>query len=170
VDPKGYRITSPKKSATFNKDYFTAYINEMWTYYQTHDLTISTIYGTYVGRAVGDVMTFKNTINRTTYDVVKPSSADVIGSTGSIVIGDDTLKAIKAQISAMINRHVATNASQGIPSEYYQAAPANFYAQFWHQHSINGLAYGFDNDDVFDQSSSIVDASPSTMTINVTWG
>jgi hypothetical protein len=33
----------------------------------------------------------------------------------------------------------------------------------------NNLAYGFDYDDVFDQSTSINDANPSKMTINVTW-
>ena len=26
------------------------------------------------------------------------------------------------------------------PSAYYQAAPANYYAAFWHRHSINALA------------------------------
>jgi hypothetical protein len=69
----------------------------------------------------------------------------------------------------MIDRHVATDASQGVPSQYYLAAPANFYSKFWHDHSLNNLAYGFDYDDVFDQSTSINDANPSKMTINVTW-
>ena len=170
VDPKGYRISSPKTSPAFNQDYYTAYINEMWSFYQTRDLSITTIYGTYLGRASGDQMIFKNISDGSTYDVQKPTSADVIASAGSITSGDGKVKAIKAQISAMINRHVATEPAQNMPSQYYMTAPANYYSLFWHQHSLNGLAYGFDYDDVFDQSTSINDANPSAMKINLTWG
>jgi hypothetical protein len=170
VDPNGYRISSPKKSPTFNKNYYTQYIDEMWSFYQTRDLSISTIFGTYIGRASGSVMTFRNPTNGSMYKVEKPSSADVIGSDGSIVTGDEKVKAIKARISAMIQRHVATAPTQSDPSQYYLNAPANYYSLFWHQHSLNNLAYGFDYDDVFDQSSSINDANPILMKINVTWG
>lgn len=170
VDPKGFRITSPKKSPTFPQNYFQPYIDAMWSYYQTRDLSISTIFGTYVGRVNGNTFVFRNPANGSTYNVAKPSSADVIGSTGSIVTGDETEKAIKARISAMINRHVATDATQSDPTQYYLAAPANFYSKFWHDHSLNRLAYGFDYDDVFDQSTSVIDTNPSRMTVSVTWG
>lgn len=33
------------------------------------------------------------------------------------------------------------------PANFYQAAPANYYAQFWHRSAINGLQYGFPYDD-----------------------
>jgi hypothetical protein len=170
VDPNGYRISAPKNSPSFDKNYYTAYIDQMWTFYESHDLSINTIFGTYVGRASGSVITFKNNANGSMYKVAKPTSADVIASAGSIVTGDEIAKAIKARISAMIQRHVATAPTQSDPSQYYLSAPANYYSLFWHQHSLNGLAYGFDYDDIFDQSSSIVDANPSVMKVNVTWG
>ena len=37
--------------------------------------------------------------------------------------------------------------SSPIPANFYQAAPANYYAQFWHENAINGLQYGFPYDD-----------------------
>ena len=43
---------------------------------------------------------------------------------------------------------------------YYQAAPANYYAKFWHDHAINHLAYGFPYDDVAGQSSFISHGNP----------
>ena len=43
---------------------------------------------------------------------------------------------------------------------YYQAAPANYYAKFWHDHAINNLAYGFPYDDYAGQSSFISHGSP----------
>ena len=51
-------------------------------------------------------------------------------------------------------------AQQPIPSNFYLAAPANYYAQFWHDNAINGLQYGFPYDDVAGQSSYISITSP----------
>lgn len=53
-------------------------------------------------------------------------------------------------MQAAINRHVYTQpqSTWGNVLSYYNAAPANFYAQFWHGHAINQLAYGFCYDDV----------------------
>ena len=70
-----------------------------------------------------------------------------------------------------LNRHVAgeTTAQQQDPANYYQAAPANYYAEFWHQNAINGLAYGFPYDDDAGQSSDISVASPQYMVVAVGW-
>src|SRR6202046_1046308 len=44
-------------------------------------------------------------------------------------------------LCAGLNRHVAQlpAADQSNPAHFYQAAPANYYAQFWHQNAINGV-------------------------------
>jgi hypothetical protein len=77
---------------------------------------------------------------------------------------------IQAQLCAALNRHVAGNASQwATSSAYYSAAPTNYYSQFWHAHSINGLTYGFPYDDVDGYSSSLIGTNPTVATITVGW-
>ena len=72
---------------------------------------------------------------------------------------------------AALNRHVATltTAQQSDPTQYYLAAPANYYAKFWHDHDINSLAYGFPYDDVAGQSSFISHSNPQWLEVAVGW-
>jgi F5/8 type C domain/Beta-1,3-glucanase len=72
---------------------------------------------------------------------------------------------------AALNRHVAQlpQAQWSTPSLYYQAAPANYYAKFWHDNAINGLAYGFPYDDFAGQSSFISHGNPQWLEIAVGW-
>jgi Beta-1,3-glucanase len=51
-------------------------------------------------------------------------------------------------------------AQQSNPANFYLAALANYYAQFWHQNAINGLQYGFPYDDDARQSSDISITNP----------
>ncbi|HEX4787494.1 MAG TPA: discoidin domain-containing protein, partial [Actinospica sp.] len=69
------------------------------------------------------------------------NSDDVFGCAGTL--------ASNPTLCAGLNRGVATLSAtqQNDPSLYYQTAPANYYAQFWHQNAINGLQYGFPYDD-----------------------
>jgi hypothetical protein len=72
---------------------------------------------------------------------------------------------------AALNRHVATlpQSQWSDPSQYYRAAPANYYAKFWHDHAINRLAYGFPYDDVANQSSFISHGNPQWLLVAVGW-
>ena len=72
---------------------------------------------------------------------------------------------------AAINRHVYTQPSStwGNVASYYQAAPANYYSLFWHQHSINALAYGFCYDDVFQQAAYLEVGDPKGLIIRAAW-
>jgi hypothetical protein len=72
---------------------------------------------------------------------------------------------------AALNRHVATlpQAQWSDPTRYYLAAPANYYAKFWHDHAINKLAYGFPYDDVAGQSSFISHGNPQWLVVAVGW-
>lgn len=74
-----------------------------------------------------------------------------------------------AATCAAINRHVYTSGDWNNVSNYYQAAPANYYAKFWHDHSINGLAYGFAYDDVNGQASYLEVGDPKGLIIRVGW-
>ena len=52
---------------------------------------------------------------------------------------------------------------------FYSAAPANYYARFWHTHGINGKAYGFPYDDVGGYSSYISHNKPQYMVVAIGW-
>jgi trimeric autotransporter adhesin len=54
-------------------------------------------------------------------------------------------------------------------STFYQTAPANYYAKFWHDNAINGKAYGFPYDDVGGYSSYISHKSPQYMLVAIGW-
>ena len=74
-------------------------------------------------------------------------------------------------LCAGLNRHVAQlpAAEQSDPANFYQAAPANYYAEFWHDNAINGKQYGFPYDDDAGQSSDISVANPQYMVVAVGW-
>ena len=87
-------------------------------------------------------------------------------------------------LSAAMERHVAQNAgtftangtlvksnfwSTISSSTFYSAAPANFYAQYWHTHGIAGKAYGFPYDDVGGYSSDISCNSPQWLVAAIGW-
>ncbi len=74
-----------------------------------------------------------------------------------------------AATCAAINRHVYTTNDWNNVSNYYQAAPANYYAKFWHDHSINRLAYGFPYDDVNGQAAYLEVGDPKGLIIRVGW-
>jgi hypothetical protein len=52
---------------------------------------------------------------------------------------------------------------------FYTAAPADYYAQFWHTHGLGGKAYGFPYDDVGGYSSYISHANPQYMLVAIGW-
>jgi len=98
------------------------------------------------------------------------AEGDTADSTAQIFGCGGTLAA-NPVLCAGLNRHVAQlpAAQQSDPANFYQAAPANYYARFWHQNAINGLAYGFPYDDDAGQSSDISVANPQYMVVAVGW-
>jgi hypothetical protein len=92
---------------------------------------------------------------------VNEPTSNVFGCAGSLA-GDPDM-------CAALNRHVAGQSQQADPSQYYKAAPANYYAKFWHDHAINHLAYGFPYDDVAGQSSFISHGDPQYLLVAVGW-
>ncbi|HMI88304.1 MAG TPA: beta-1,3-glucanase family protein [Polyangiaceae bacterium] len=52
---------------------------------------------------------------------------------------------------------------------FYPAAPANYYARFWHLHALDGKAYGFPYDDVGGYSSYISHTDPQYMMVAIGW-
>jgi len=78
--------------------------------------------------------------------------------------------AANPQVCADINRHVFEDKSkQNNPSCYYKGSPANYYAKFWHDISINKLAYGFCYDDVNQQAAYLETIDPNALIIRAGW-
>lgn len=168
------RIIAPCK-ASFNSgkeygNYFDSYINEFWTKYANEDLKFSTESGNFTGRVVGDKMQFTRTGDSTIYYVDKPNTQEVLEGKGAFDRGNGVEKAIEAQLCAAFNRGVATEPDKYYKvSEYYKNSINNFYAGFFHRHSVVGLAYGFCYDDVNDQSTLLQYDKADALVIDLRW-
>ncbi|MZK50950.1 beta-1,3-glucanase family protein [Clostridium beijerinckii] len=154
-----------------NAHYFDSYINDVYNYYATHELTFKCDRGTYSGHVVGNDFVFnKNGGAYNLYIHGKPSTQEVLLGNGIFDGGNDDEKAIKAQVCAAFNRHVMLDPAHWNNSSYfYKDAPANYFAKFWHDHSYENKSYGFCYDDVFDFSSTLHVADPKYAIINVGW-
>ena len=168
------RIIAPCKS-TFNVgqdngNYFDNYINEFWNKYANEDLRFSSESGSFVGRVVGNQMRFTREGDSTVYYVDKPNTQEVLEGKGAFDRGNSVEKAIEAQLCAAFNRGVATEPDKwNTPSQYYKNSVANFYAGFFHEHSVVGKAYGFCYDDVNDQSTLLQYNKADALVIDLKW-
>jgi F5/8 type C domain/Beta-1,3-glucanase len=104
------------------------------------------------------------------YTSYAAAEGDTTDTTAQIFGCGGTLAA-NPTLCAGLNRHVAQlpTAQQSIPSNFYQTAPANYYAEFWHENAINGVQYGFPYDDDAGQSSDISATNPQYMVVAVGW-
>jgi hypothetical protein len=98
------------------------------------------------------------------------SEGDTSDSTAQIFGCGGTLSN-NPQLCAGLNRHVAQLpvSQQSDDTQFYKAAPANYYAQFWHQNAINGAQYGFPYDDDAGHSSDISVNNPQYMVVAIGW-
>jgi hypothetical protein len=93
------------------------------------------------------------------------------GDTTAQIFGCGGTLSSNPPLCAGLNRHVAQLpvAKQSNPANFYKAAPANYYAAFWHKNAINARQYGFPYDDDASQSSDLSVASPKYMIVAVGW-
>jgi len=176
-----YRIIAPAH-ATFaagqaNANYLDGYIQGLWNKYASQTLTFTDQQGTFTGHVVNGQFQF--TDGQGTYTIARaPTTQEALLGNGVLndatgqtpgTAGYDKQLQIQAQLCAAINRHIVENPAQwSTPSAFY-ASPANSYSKFWHDHSLNGLAYGFAYDDVGGFSSSLHTAAPTVATVTVGW-
>ncbi|WP_246184079.1 beta-1,3-glucanase family protein [Pandoraea anhela] len=181
TNPSPYRIMAPSKggfdAGQPNGKYFDAYIDSMWEYYRTHTLTLL-MWGNarkFVGQTVGDQLVFTEIDQGNgafvggKYYVNHPNTQDMLEAKGPLASGNATELAIEAQVAAALNRHIMEDDTQwAAPSSaWYAKGPYNAYAKFWHDHSIDRKAYGFSYDDVADQSSTLVSATPEHVVLGI---
>lgn len=172
-----YRIVAPGKGA-FNAgkaygNYFDAYVNQVWSTYASRDLVFTAEAGTFRGRVIGNDFVFsKDGGPQNLYIRGKPSTQAILEGSGNLASGNAQELVVQAQITAAFNRHLLINVDPSQWSNsaaYYPAGPANYYAKFWHDHSIDGLAYGFCYDDVRSKSSLLEHPSPKGLIVTVGW-
>ena len=168
------RIMAPCKM-TFNEGqiyghYFDNYVNEFWSKYTNEDLVFTCDAGTFRGRVSGDSMHFTADGDSSTYYVYKPTTQDVLEGKGNFNRGSSRELVIEAQLCAAFNRGVATQPNNfNNEAQYYQNSVANFYAGFFHRHAIDGKAYGFCYDDVFDKSTLLHFTNPTGLIVDLKW-
>jgi hypothetical protein len=94
---------------------------------------------------------------------VNASVFDIMACAGSL--------ANNPQMCAGLNRHVAhlPLADQRNPANFYKAGPANYYAKFWHDHSLQKLAYGFPYDDYAEQAAFFAVQDPKWLLVAIGW-
>ncbi|WP_293913464.1 AbfB domain-containing protein [Deinococcus sp.] len=171
------RILAPVKGSFGagrpNGNYMDSYINQVWDYYRSRDLVFTAEAGTFRGRVTGNDFIFSRDGGPSgLYIRGKPTTQNVLEASGPVASGSSDELVVQAQIAAALNRHllIDVDPSQWAnQSAFYPAAPANFYAKFWHDHSINNLAYGFAYDDVRAFSSSQFSTTPSQFVVSVGW-
>ncbi|MDJ0718119.1 MAG: beta-1,3-glucanase family protein, partial [Prochloraceae cyanobacterium] len=182
VDKTQLRILAPQKDSTFDPAYFDPYIVQAWQQYQSQSLTLQPLPyngATYISTGSVDannVFNFVTTPGNTKHTIGKPTSTDVFGCAGvfnptgsgleRIIDGD-----IKNQVSSALNRTILLNSDSSTwcdASKYYLNSITNYYAKILHELSINGKSYAFPYDDKCEQSSTIVDTSPTEIVLTLT--
>jgi hypothetical protein len=143
-----YFILSPCR-AGFGKDgpggrYFDRYIDDVWRMYASARKSPS---GKWTGRVIDGGLVF------TPIAGGKPLRCARKPSTQDALLGAGVLSS-NPQFCAAINRGVlADPADWKDPAKFYWAEPYNWYARFFHEHSLEHKAYGFCYDDVSEQAA-----------------
>jgi beta-galactosidase len=188
--PTNLRILSPAET-TFNAGgtngtYFDSYIASAWAQYATTPTTITVNGRQFTGTASGSTLTFTE-VNPAaanvgeTFVVQQPSTQDVLlcaGTMASGVAGSSPQQQDENAIQLQLENQICAATNRGVllapanwtnAASYYQSTPANSYSQFWHQHSVSGLAYGFSYDDNNNQSTTITTQQPEHMAFGIGW-
>lgn len=188
--PSNLRILSPAET-TFNAggangNYFDSYIQSAWTQYSTTALAVTLNSRQFTGTTSGSIFTFTE-VNPAAanvgevFTVMQPSTQDILECAGTMatgVAGSSAQQQDENAIQLQLENQICSAANRGVlltpanwanAASYYQSSPANFYSQFWHQHSVGGLAYGFSYDDNNNQSTTITTPQPEHMAFGIGW-
>jgi len=156
------RIVSPCRAdfrkGMANGNYFEKYIDEVWAMYATEKTTP----GGWAGKVVDGSLIFSKAGKKDYVLHKKPTTQDVF-------LGQNELGKSPDFCSA-INRHVLADPGDWRDAAtYYKAEPYNFYARFFHDHSIRHLAYGFCYDDFNQQAAYFAGRNPTKLVVTIYW-
>ncbi|HWB59433.1 MAG TPA: beta-1,3-glucanase family protein [Chthoniobacteraceae bacterium] len=150
------RIGSPRKGdmgdGKPHADYFDKYVDEIWATYATP----KTLPDGWTGKVENGALIFSKPGEKDKTLPRKPTTKEILQGSG--ILGGSP------GFCAAFNRHVAADPGDWFdPTKFYQQLPYNFYAKFWHEHTVDGKAYGFCYDDFAGQASYM--SSPATKLI-----
>ncbi|KAI8948713.1 hypothetical protein F4801DRAFT_440084 [Xylaria longipes] len=140
---------------TWQADYYSAYIDQVWSKYANEDLTINTQTdaGNVACRVADDQLSCASD-NRA---YPKPVIADVYGCNSgpfAIIDSDNVVhRAVVARLCAAFYRSTLLldggNVQPSLPADqYYTVDPTSHYARIVHQYEEDNLGYAFSFDDV----------------------
>lgn len=157
------RIVSPR-DADLNEHkrygkYFDAYVQEVWDEFAKPKKTP----GGWVGRITPEGQLV----------FTKPGRDDIVLAkkplTREIVSGDGVMDQAPG-FCAAFNRHVVADPGDwNNPETYYKTLPYNFYAKFWHDHSVGHKATAFRGDDYAQQDAQLYARAPVKVVITFYW-
>lgn len=163
-------------------NYMKPYIDSIWTKYENEDLIFKAgEAGTWKGRVINEKLIMTciegGFLGREGIVERRPTTQEAFEGKGVLDnrINDGTVDLIiQAQLCAAITRHVVDVSTPNVgqqdwsdPSKYYVKSPCNHYAKFWHNKNVrlDGLAYGFAYDDVFERSSTLHTPNPTSVKV-----
>lgn len=165
------------------EDYWTDYVNEVWSYYTDNTLTINAQDNinsagndnNITCTVSGSTMTC-NEDDGTSYS--QPAAVDIFGcNSGPFAnTGDETNLIIIARLCAAFDRTTLLlsggDVQPALPSsDYYTTGPTNYYSKFVHEQEADGMGYAFSYDDVNptgeNQSGTLTSGSPQALEIIV---
>lgn len=167
-----YRIVAPGKAdlkagGAYSK-YLDPYIDSVWDYYKSNGVTFMVDKKAVYGRVNGDKFDFNTPWGSAS--ITKPTTAQVVDCAGPLGGGDKPTSMLVPVLCRAFNRTLfkeVDGSNWDNPHNYYKTAPTNYYSKFVHDHSINGLTYGFAYDD--DQSGILTSKSPQVLIMSVGW-
>ncbi|MET7641643.1 glycoside hydrolase family 64 protein [Streptomyces sp. NPDC005438] len=170
VDDK--RIIAPghgMAEGKFSESYFDAYIDEVWSTYESKDLIVTTNAGEFTGRVSGGKFSFTGP-GEVSFD--KPTTKDVLFCDGALAAPNDGITGpVAAILGAAFNRTTLlteSNQPTDDPSGFYQGDTVHEYVKAVHEATEDGKAYGFAFDDVAGFASYIEDGAPTEITLTLT--
>ncbi|URM94058.1 beta-1,3-glucanase family protein [Actinomadura madurae] len=165
----GYDVSVGEDQATFAEDRaatFQRFVDEVPPEFDS----LATVEAPYRIPAPGNSPVFQPGGAQAGYFTSYAASVGVSATTQQVT-GCSGPLANDAGMCSALNRHVAhlPRSQWSDPALFYNAAPANYYAKFWHDHAIGRLAYGFPYDDYAGRSSFISHGDPRYLLVAVGW-
>ncbi|KAI0458894.1 hypothetical protein F5B21DRAFT_458103 [Xylaria acuta] len=164
---------------TWQADYYTSYIDEVWSKYANEDLTVNTQSdaGNVACRVTDNALNCAGD-NRA---YPKPTLADIYGCNSgpfAIIESDNGVhRAVVPRLCAAFNRSTLLldggNVQPGLPADtYYTADPTSHYSRIVHKYEEDGLGYAFSYDDVNPEGENAAGtvAGPGPTLLRVTAG
>jgi hypothetical protein len=185
TDAKGnlVRVIAPTDyiSATntgFN-NYWSSYVDQVWTKYTTNTLTIDTQGA--AGKVACKVTSGTLICAGDNRGYAKPSAADIFGCDSGpfkILKGDNSIHAaVVPRLCAAFDRSTLLlnggNVQPSLPSSsYYTVSPTNHFSRIVHKYELGGLGYAFAYDDVASDGAPsaaglVSDANPQVLTVTI---